>query len=181
MSMIWSVLSVAVQLHKGNSCWNITGGLPMSPSIYHTQTQWPAQLGEIGHNKDICKMASDTQPHWCVMSSSLGGWWVCCCDVLFSKVHPTPAVFFVHGLARKWEAMFKSLLFEDEFLMLHLCLIEGWPRPSIVNVILFIHLHVSDCVFVCISEGILDLQKMSLQFMCVYILSLNAPISNRWS
>lgn len=73
MSMIWSVLSAAVQLHKGNSCWNITGGLlRLLGSITHTQ--WPAQPGERAHNKDICKMASDTQPHWCVHR----------CDVVFA-------------------------------------------------------------------------------------------------
>lgn len=76
MSMIWSVLSVAVQLHKGNSCWNITGGLPVSPSIYHTHsgqlsperedtTKTSARWPRTHNPSDVCTA---------VMSSLLGEW-----------------------------------------------------------------------------------------------------------
>lgn len=76
---------------------------PVSPRIYHRHTM--VSSGWIREcNKDICKMASDTLPHWCVH----------CCDVVFAEwmmstplqcalflPHPAPAVFFLRLTCQK--------------------------------------------------------------------------------
>lgn len=70
-----------------------------------TQTQWPAQPGERRHSKDICKMASDTQPHWCVH----------CCDVVFSGWMRS---------APLWCALLRALSYSCCFLFC--CMVKDW-------------------------------------------------------
>lgn len=88
MSMIWSVLSAAVQLHKGNSCWNITDSPPVSPSIYHTNTVAKSARRErtqqrhlqdgLGHTTPLmrallwCRLCCVVDEHAAVMRSSSG-------------------------------------------------------------------------------------------------------------
>jgi len=75
MSMIWSVLSAVVQLHKGNSCWNITGSPLVSPSIYHTNTVASSAYRERTQQRHLQDGLRHTTPPMC---SPLwcGGCWV---------------------------------------------------------------------------------------------------------
>lgn len=72
------------------------------------------------------------------MSSLLGGWHKARrCDLLLSGFYPVPAVFFFvsygERLTRKQDMMVRVFVWLHEeasfFLMLHLCLVQGWSRP----------------------------------------------------
>lgn len=183
MSMIWSVLSAAVQLHKGNSCWNITGGLPVSPSIYHTHsgqlsperedtTKTSARWPRTHNPSDVCTA---------VMSSLLGGWqsaplWCAPLRVL------SRACCFLFCVVW-WEADTQTgneSSFDARrgfFQMLHLCLVQGWSRPVPRSLrVPSLALSASARAIVTTSDGSLDLMEMSLPLMCVYMLCLRAAL-----